>query len=75
MGTALKAKMPVARILLGVVTATAVVLWLSSSPVSGWLLIAMVAVSAVFGVRASVAQKRMERQWVRSLWTKWKSVI
>jgi hypothetical protein len=65
----------IGRVLLMVVTVVAVVLWLSSAPVPRWLLIAVLLASVVFGFRASVAQKRMERRWVRSLWMKWKSVI
>jgi hypothetical protein len=69
------AKMPIARILLGVATAIALVLWLGSRLIQGWLLVAVVAIAVLFGLRASIAQKRMERQWVRSLWMKWKSVF
>ena len=50
------------------------VIWLSASPFRGWLVAAVVLASVVLGTRASIAQKRMERQWVKSLWVKWKSL-
>jgi hypothetical protein len=63
------------HILLVVVTVAALVLWLSAGPVPKLLFIAVVLASVVLGLRASVAQIRMERRWVRSLWMKWKSVV
>lgn len=58
-----------------VLVTVVLVLWLSAAPVPKWLLIAVVCASIVFGFRASSGQKRMERRWVKSLWTKWKSTI
>jgi len=65
---------PIARQVLILAVAVGVV-WLSASPLRGWLVAAVVLASVVLGVRASIAQKRVERRWMRSLWVKWKSII
>ena len=65
----------IVRPLLVLVVVVVGVLWLSASPLRGWLAAVVVLASVVLGFRASIAQKRMERRWVKSLWGKWKSII
>jgi hypothetical protein len=65
----------IVRPLLVLVVVVVGVLWLSASPLRGWLVAAVVLASVVLGFHASIAQKRMERRWVKSLWVKWKSII
>lgn len=63
----------VARPLLVVLVVAALVLWLGSSPTPRVLLITVVIAAIVLGFRASVQQKRMERQWIKWWLTKWRS--
>ena len=58
----------VGRNITWVVIVSALVLWLSDATVPGWLLAIAVVAAILLGFRASMRQKRMERDFVRAWW-------
>jgi uncharacterized membrane protein YccC len=56
------------RTIVLVAATAAIVLWLSGSPVPGWLAVLVVVAAVALGFVASVKQNRMERELVRSWW-------
>ena len=52
----------------GVGLVAVMVLLLSGASVPGWLLLVVVVTAMVWGIGASVEQKRMERRFARAVW-------